>query len=219
MDEHISRAEFEELKREAGLLRARGEVANVFGRYQYAHAAIDDELHLRTLWAREQEEVTAEFGNSGVFVGIENISRYFEARAGRNPGKMICHAITTPVIEVAGDGKTAKGLWIATGHVTTASGGPEWVWQRYAIDFARESDGWKIWHFRSFELFRSPYYEDWVSFAKKRDEAETAASNMRLDRPPFQRPGRGYWRYSPDAAAEPIPVPEPYGSFEETFSY
>lgn len=219
MNELITREEFEALKHEIQLLKDKNEVANLFGRYQYNHAAIMDEVSLKTLWAQETEDVTAEFGNSGVFVGLENIARYFEVRAGREPGKMICHAITTPVIEVAQDGKTAKGVWIATGHVTTNLN-PEWVWQRYAIDFVKESTGWKIWHFHSYELFRSPYYEDWVSYAAKRDAKELTASNEQLEQPPYQRPSTGYWRYSPTAITEAKPVPpEPYETFADTFSY
>ena len=55
------------------------------------------------------------------------------------------------MIEVAGDGNTAKGLWFITGAETSPKDDdrldPHWTWARYATDFIREDGKWKIVHF------------------------------------------------------------------------
>jgi hypothetical protein len=68
-------------------------------------------------------------------------------------GEWASHTQSTPIIEVAGDGKTAKGIWESPGlHMTasvkdgkiTKQGG--WFWEKYAADFVKEDGKWKIWH-------------------------------------------------------------------------
>lgn len=57
--------------------------------------------------------------------------------------------VACPVIEVAGDGQTAKGLWYCWGsQAQVLSCGPtaSWTWGYYAADFVREGNGWKLWH-------------------------------------------------------------------------
>ena len=57
--------------------------------------------------------------------------------------------VSCPLIEIAEDGNTAKGLWYCQGaHCEVTGGGPTsgWTWGYYAADFVREDDGWKIWH-------------------------------------------------------------------------
>jgi len=69
-------------------------------------------------------------------------------------GEYVMHTQETPVIEVAGDGKTAKGIWYSIGLAvrgsvdesgkTSVSTG--WMWEKYAVDFINENGEWKIWH-------------------------------------------------------------------------
>jgi hypothetical protein len=69
-------------------------------------------------------------------------------------GEYIMHTQETPVIEVAGDGKTAKGLWYSIGlsirGQVDSSGktsvGSGWMWEKYGVDFIKEDGKWKIWH-------------------------------------------------------------------------
>jgi len=60
-------------------------------------------------------------------------------------GALIEHSLTTPVTEVADDGKTVKGIWISPRHETIVVPGKEkrqaiWTWARYGMDFAKR--GW-----------------------------------------------------------------------------
>jgi len=69
----------------------------------------------------------------------------------------VIHTQETPVIEVAGDGKTAKGIWYSIGLSVNGrvgengqiSIGTGWMWEKYAVDFAYEDGKWKIWHLLS----------------------------------------------------------------------
>ncbi|MDB9822230.1 nuclear transport factor 2 family protein [Deltaproteobacteria bacterium] len=72
-------------------------------------------------------------------------------------GEWASHLQTTPIIEVAGDGKTAKGTWYSPGLRMSAqvrdgkvskSGG--WFWEKYAADLVKEDGEWKIWHIAMF---------------------------------------------------------------------
>ena len=57
-------------------------------------------------------------------------------------GELIMHSLTTPIIEVAVDGNTAKGTWYSPGQVTQFGGG-NWIWERYGVDFAiRHTTNW-----------------------------------------------------------------------------
>lgn len=146
------------------------EVKNVFGRHAYFHAF---GLHVRELteiWVKKPENMkTASFGQSwGYAIGMDNIDRYYGSGGvvqnqreldglcksdptienipeNRGIGMMLIHALTTPYIEISGDGKTAQGLWYAPGQVT----GPRmatYMDEKYAVDFVKEDGEWKIWH-------------------------------------------------------------------------
>ena len=57
--------------------------------------------------------------------------------------------LSSPVIEVAADGRTAKGLWHCQGaynDVETCGPVANWTWGYFAVDFIRTEDGWKLWH-------------------------------------------------------------------------
>ncbi len=66
----------------------------------------------------------------------------------------VMHTQETPVIEVALDGKTAKGLWYSIGQSVRGevdssgktSVGTGWMWEKYGVDFIKEDGKWKIWH-------------------------------------------------------------------------
>jgi hypothetical protein len=101
-----------------------------------------------------------------------------------------------------------------------------WCWAKYGLDFLKQDGEWKIWHFHCYEVNRTPFEENWVTFAAK--NAEFAKENVMYfgedGKPVFMpepdRPSTFVWEYGPHAAAvlEPRP-PEPYATFDETFEY
>ena len=179
----------DEIERLTKLAEDKAEIANLFAAYQYSHSVILEDETPDRLYAQHQPDVRHDWGG-GVLEGLDELCRYYVNRP-RYRGKLICHAIGNPVIEVAEDGQTAKGFWIAIGHETipypkapTLEGdgdpfGPRteppdkrgirkiihWVWNKYGVDSIREDGQWRIWHLRTCELMRAPYHQDWVDFS------------------------------------------------------
>ena len=113
---------------------------------------------LDELWVKEPEnQKTASFGrNYGYYVGMDAIRNYYvdshmeKIEKYGGVGYMECHAVSSPYVELAGDGMSARGLWYSIGQETypDAEGIPKalWVNDKIAADFLREGDSWKIWH-------------------------------------------------------------------------
>lgn len=131
------------------------EIANMMGRYIYKHEVHKDAEFLNTIFAN-RDDISWEVANFGVFYGRKGVKRTLDAHSGISseksnkqspppmdrPGFMIMHTLTTPVIEIAGNGKTAKGVWISPGHETgfdDETGKPrgQWCWTKYGCDFSR----------------------------------------------------------------------------------
>jgi hypothetical protein len=161
-------------------------------------------------------------------VYVEALSQLVQAHAAGMPtpaedpthGFMWEHCLTTPVIEVAGDGKTAKGMWTSPGAEALALGGElvaQWNWVRYGIDFIKEGGRWKFWHFHIYRTFATPFHKSWVETAL---EAAPKPEDAPDDFPRPDRPNTYHDPYSltRDPRKAPMP-PEPYSTFEGTFSY
>ena len=130
---------------------------------------------LADLWVREPEHrATASFGRDyGYYDGWQEIERYYVTEyekkrreiltefAAENPSIKVCeenlgigftcmNPNSTPLVEIAGDGQTAQGVWYSIAQETTgrAGGRSEAIWrgEKLAADFIREAEGWKIWH-------------------------------------------------------------------------
>lgn len=242
----------ESLAREAALraqrAEARGAVENVFSTYMYLHNAFRDE-EIIDLWVKPGTEgVHAQYSNVGVYSTWESVTEYHRGRPAP-AGKLLLHYTTTPVIEVAGDGETAKGLWVMTGLESgltdpeVAGNVPDfffepgdvlgkkvwahWVWCEYGIDFVNQDGDWKIWHFRCFEIARATHSRNWIEFAS------LDAASFDNDLMYFGEDGRPKFmpepdsdatdlahRYHPTRAQELKPRPPvPYRTFTETFAY
>jgi hypothetical protein len=154
------------------------------------------------------------------------------------------------MIEVAQDGKTAKGLWVVAG-VESGLASPEAVkkapdymytnstvdgkrvWAhtiqlKYGVDFLKQDGQWKIWHFHCFEVSRSPYGMDWITFASKSQDQSFSNDLMY-----FGEDGKPVFMPKPDGPAKVINnpyrtdksqsldarPPEPYRTFADTFEY
>ena len=120
---------------------------------------------LADLWVQESEnQATASYGsNWGYYTGMDNIRAWYvdahnadlEKQAAENckavnQGNMYARPVTTGLVELAEDGKTAKGLWYILGQVTKAlpdsTADARWILGKLAADFVKEGDSWRIWH-------------------------------------------------------------------------
>lgn len=214
------------------------EIKNLMGRHAYYHAYNLHEQELEELWVKEPEhQKTASFGqNWGYQVGMEQIRRNYveynakfhqedlDALCARRPevenkpenlgaGTMVIHALTTPYIEIAGDGKTAQGLWYSPGQITTlGENGPEGahIYERYGVDFIREADGWKIWHLFIGTDFILPAGAD-MTKQPVDQPAPDVAGEFELTYPMEAYTSRYNYAHYPD-------IPEPYETFDQTIS-
>jgi hypothetical protein len=135
------------------------------------------------------------------------------------------HTQTTPIIEVAGDGKTAKGIWYSPGigtNVEIRNGKPEisggWFWEKYAVDFVKEDGKWKIWHLVN---VMDPTPSNWgAQQASSGGGGQEPQGQKAEDNQGMKPAADPYESWSPTTKSKIYPkFPEPYYTFSETFSY
>lgn len=121
--------------------------------YRHAHYYTSNERarEIEELWVREPENMkTASYGrNWGYYIGMDEIKKYYLDNNTIGDGCMLFQPVSTDLIQVANDGKTARGMWYSMGYMTVVEDGTtnaEWLFERVCADFIREKDGWKIWH-------------------------------------------------------------------------
>jgi hypothetical protein len=192
--------------------KAYQEIQNLFGRYMYLHEATRN-TDCAELFAKDAPGVSVEFHQMGVFNGSEGIRKLYEETMGGNrkgmPGMLVEHTLTTPVIEIAHDGKTAKGIWISPGHETFVRDGraqANWMWSKYALDFVKEGGTWKIWHYQVFMTFLCPFDTPWT---------DPSSTPTRPPMPNADGPTTYYKPYRVDGVAEYWPAPpDTYETFD-----
>jgi hypothetical protein len=189
------------------------------GYYSYLHTAFRN-IEYAEHWAkRDDDRLTMPFG---VFVGWESVRRcYVEIHGDRSipadaaelKGVMMIHEMCTEVIEVAKDGKTAKGIWITPGTETSPAPGKEkgsWCWGKYEVEFIKEDGVWKFWKMILYPLFLTPVYRSWGQ-PQLDMEGTHAMPDMGVDEM-LKKP---FWQYGPEAIYpenEPA-MPYPYQSY------
>lgn len=156
----------------------------------------------------------------GIYRGSDAAERCFvkdypdrddPARVEELKGRLVVDNFCTPVIEVAGDGETARGAWVCPGVATFARNGKGegyWSWKKAAADFRLEDGEWKIWHLAVYVCFNTPYAEDWGSSRKELFVPASVSAD---------EPAPAQYYYAADAVLpddEPEP-PLPYGTWAE----
>ena len=144
--EGLSEADAKRLHR----VLAREQVEQLMARRVFYSANLERDRELEELWVQSPEyRETASFGGTwGFHVGMEAIRKFYaEPFAGKEPapGYAGAQPLSSPAIQVAGDGKTAKGLWYSTGYLNK-NGEALWICGKVAADFVLEDGQWRIWH-------------------------------------------------------------------------
>ena len=215
--------------KEIQMLKDVHEIQNLMGRYIYLHEVSRDPEFPDTMFAQKTPGVSSEVANMGAFVEQKGIRKLYKKP---EPGGMLSdlrgllftHPLTTPVIEVAGDGKTAKGIWMSPGyetHMNRDTGKPIGCscYTKYGCDFVKEDGKWKVWHYHVYRVFitpfNKPFTDEWELKVRDKQQKEVAGPFGKPDRPTtYDHP------YSTTTERELIPAPpEPYETFSETFSY
>lgn len=199
---------------------------------------------LNDLWVREKDHCeTASFGrNYGFYVGMEEIVRYYVAEyedqrqaildeyceadpsiqnvpANLNIGVTCMQPNSTPVVEIARDGATARGIWYSIAQTTTGrpNGKSEALWrgEKVAADFIREDGEWKIWHLMISTDYTSPagvpHESQPLNYPEGEDPLEKEIGNPTIS--VMTHDYRYHW------SDNYPPVPEAYDTYTPSQSY
>jgi len=232
---------------------------NLMSTHNYYHGVTHNLEELADIWVSEDGEYakTATFSQpQGVWEGMQLIKITYGNPKTKNPNQSLkemvknepsaypvgtwgIHMNTTPVIEVAGDGKTAKGIWFSPGPIMNYTGEKDKdgndlakgsvFFEKYAADFVKENGVWKIWHIQMFYDYVPSIGADWTNpgaqqkaqakpAGDKKDQSATPPSDGK-PKPTRANPIQ-YEQWSPTRVSSITPkIPVPYYTFSETFSY
>jgi len=221
------------------------QIQNVMGRHMYYHGAGKHGEELDDLWAQKHEVTWS--GNFGVQVGMACVRENYATSHDKSNqlalerviklhpeienkpenwgiGSLIAHTLTTPVIEIAEDGETAQGVWYSPGIVTeTGPDGkpqPQYMWEKYGVDFVKEDGEWKIWHIHMYYDLAFPPGGDWTAPPPPPPPApktgQPAAPGRVYNAPPTYK----YKGYSETTVPVIKPdLPKPYKKFKDVQPY
>lgn len=139
-------------------------------------------------------------------------------------GMMDMKSLVAPVIEIAEDDQTAKGIWTIHGMNTKLTpSGQIGCWERgyVAADFVWENNEWKVWHLLYVKDLDAPAGTSWEQpmpeyevdplYAEVLSTSSIPEPNVKMT---------VYETYASDRPfCAPPAYPEPYATFSETFSY
>ena len=224
------------------------EIKNLMGKYMYSQLLCRENEMYSRFWST-REDVCLGL-NAGWYCGKDAVQAYLDAvyqtnlkigllmqkifpekLAGKTAEELLgagpynSKPISNPVIEIAEDEKTAKGLWYSRGsEVKITPSGPvsDWTWGYYAVDFIYEDAAWRIWHLQYCEDIHNPCGQSWgqeTSGYPLIEGFEDAAHIYdEIPAPNVPEPLRTL--YHPDRPFTKLPdYPEPYTTFASTFSY
>ena len=138
-------------------------------------------------------------------------------------GIMDMKALTAPVVEIAGDNQTAKGIWTIHGMNTKLTpGGQVSDWERgyVAADFVWEGDTWKVCHLLYVQDLDHASGYSWEEPEPVFPEDPVYAPVKEFHFPEPNVKKTVFEKYRADRPLQAPPAyPEPYETFSETFSY
>lgn len=231
VEERLSELEarLEKTTRDAEQAKAAADCLKLVNSYCYYHAQNRDRDWYFLTFARKAPDIAVGHGQMGIMVGKEALeSRIFAERRpedeeggpGGRVGWIFLHPTASQYIEVAGDGQTARGVFLSIG---TESAGddrgvlkPAWGWGSYGVDFIKEDGEWKIWHFYIHRIFRGDYFQSWATYDP---DIEPGYYDMPEDKR-YTKPPVDDCPYRPTEkfVLKPDP-PRPYETFDPNDAY
>jgi hypothetical protein len=216
------------IEHELDRVKAVNEIQNLMSKYEYWHTGDQSDKKAKFI-AQKTPGVRIEYITSGVFEGSKGMNKFLVDHHGgggnarKYVGGLAVHPLTTPIIEVAGDGKTARGLWISPGvevHDIKGKLTALWILEEYAADFVKEDGIWKWWRIHLFRCYQCPFDKPWTEIDCQ-DYFDNVLQIRRhhdiVSKP--DRPTTVNQMYSPKVKSllqQGIPpAPEPYETYEE----
>jgi hypothetical protein len=204
-------------------LEAVHEVQEVMSRYFHYHCANLHKQCWEELFTHSAPDVSVEIADWGRWEGPDHVKAlycdYLGGGLGDLKGMMMVHSLDTPCIRVAGDGKTAKGVWFSPGNETAVDNGKAqafWCWSYMAADFIKEGGAWKIWHYHVYAMFRTPFGKSWADVEEKK-------TSLAFSFPKGTEPNKQitfFNEYTPTSVRKLVPAPpKPYDTFDPSTSY
>ena len=234
------------LEEQVGRWEDQRDIKNLMGIYvNHIIMNMDAEI-FDALWSSRDDVCYGD--NDGWYVGPDAVRGYYQAVRARNAlvaellqrkfpqeigqrtaeenfgiGTFRDFPVACPVIEVAGDGQTAKGLWFCQGaynDVETSGPVAHWTWGYFAADFVKEGDGWKIWHLQYLNDVDCICGQSWAGAQVPYPDLPEFAPLADFHYPEYSVCKQFRPLYSADRPTTPCPeIPQPYATFAETFSY
>lgn len=217
------------------------EAFNATTRYSYRHAG-NKHLWSMASYAMNTPTVRAEIGPMGLCDGIDAVHKlYAVGHQGDNEESardesftdgmglfMAEHPLCTPIIEVAEDCETAKGVFISNG--AEGSGTDEkghrgfWIWMTPACEFCKEEGVWKVWHNHGMSTFISAWDHEWSDGAPKmmappepEDGEDAPPPDKGMPKADYAGDTTFFQEYRAWQQMKPWPQPpEPYETYEGT---
>jgi hypothetical protein len=219
------------------------EIQNIMGKHAFYHAAGKHHEELEDIWAKKHELIWT--GKRGSWVGTESFKTAYDTYHRKSDqanlerviklhpeienkeenwgiGTLILHTLTTPIIEVAEDGQTAKGVWYSPGIMSEIGydGKPAAhnMWERYGVDFVKEDDDWKIWHVHTYYDATYEPGKSWTDPPPQTPPPSMPHNDIgpKLDKPVTVE----YKAYSPTTVPQMLPeLPKPYKTFSDVMPY
>lgn len=143
---------------------------------------------------------------AGVFIGKASIREHIwrnvgDGSIGIKDGRVYNHMVLQPVIDVAPDGRTAKGRWrvlAMIGRLADPDGGrpgqASWAGGIYENVYVKQGGIWKIKDLRYYNDFSAPYEGGWAKVEPIRPPdpaADSAPAAAPGGAPPGAAPSRG----------------------------
>lgn len=230
-------------------LHDKDQIETVMAKHVWYHAASLHNEELDDLWVKEHpdphfaqnhgyyvQSLRATYGELNLKMQREQLEWLHKAHPdvavteeNLRAGLFQIHPLTTRIIEVAGDGQTAKGVWYTPGAVGGVGPGGEvdgfWIWERYGVDFAKENGEWKIWHLHTYTDLMFPVGSGWPGGSQSSPTGlgvggQDSDGERRMEMPKPDLEEVTYHQYSYKQVPQLLPrLPEPYYTFSETFSY
>lgn len=221
------------------------EIQNAMAAHTFLYRAQRQEEEMELFWTHQKEDIMYAHGDMA-FVGWDTVYEYYVVNNARRRkatlemmhelhpdieniaqnegiGDLPAHLMTTPYIEIAGDGMTAQGVWYSptflSGLTTEGTLRTFVGLARQGADFVKEDGKWKIWHLRDFSDVTFPVTVP--GSEKKPDSMDAKAAPPSLERPGYSRLVNNmslsyHERYGPTAIPELLPnLPMPYESWSD----
>ena len=213
------RQRYEELMARAQRVSDIQTVENVFNKFlQYYN--LQHAEGMLSLFALDQPDVSIEEAYSEVFEGREAVESYIDQfrRLATKRGVLLEEHAVCPVIELAGDGKTAKIVCFARGiKGVAATKCQTYLAGRYYADFIKSVDGeWKIYHLHYFLIYDSEVKKGFM-YSQLTDNSEWTNDEMKDVFTALANKPSTYWPviFNPKAPYDYIPeAPDPYETYD-----